>query len=834
MKKNLLGILFLFWVCMAWAGELKLWYSKPAKDWTEALPVGNSRLGAMVYGGTGREELQLNEETFWAGGPYDNNNTNALYVLPVVRNLIFQGKTREAQRLVDANFLARKDGMSYLTMGSLFLDFPGHEEATDFYRDLNIEDATATTRYKVDGVTYTRRVFASFTDSVIVVRLQADKAGALAFTVGYDAPLKHEVNVEGDLLTITCEGKDQEGVKAALRAECRVKVVSDGQTITEGKNLKVTGATEATLYLSAATNYVNYHDVSGDAAVRADRCLQRAVQIPYKKALENHVAYYRKLFGRVQLDLGETAAASKETTLRIRDFCQGTDPSLATLLFQYGRYLLISSSQPGGQPANLQGILNRSTTAPWDSKYTININTEMNYWLAEVANLSEMHQPLFSMLEDLSVTGAKTAREMYGCGGWVAHHNTDLWRICGVVDFAAAGMWPSGGAWLAQHLWQHYLFTADKDFLKAYYPVLKGTARFFLDFLVEHPSYKWWVVAPSVSPEHGPVTAGCTMDNQIVFDALRNTLLASEIVGDDAAFRDSLAQMLDKLPPMQVGRHGQLQEWLQDVDDPKDEHRHISHLYGLYPSNQVSPFLHPELFRAARTTLEQRGDKANTEDEVFHACEEAVQEIVDLIHRISVSGNTYHFIVTADHGFIYKRDKLTESDKISGKSADKAFVNRRFIVSKATLEDDGIDHMSMGRILGNEDSKMVSYPVSSNVFKVAGGGANYVHGGSSPQEMLVPVLEFKMERGHMETKNAEIALVSIVHKITNLITSMDFIQSDAVSDTVKAAKYRIFFLSEDNEKITNENSYVADNREENAQQRIFQLWFTFKMSLIQI
>ena len=269
MKKNLLGVLLLLCSSVAWAGELKLWYSKPAKDWTEALPVGNSRLGAMVYGGTGREELQLNEETFWAGAPYDNNNTNALYVLPVVRNLIFQGKTREAQRLVDANFLAHKDGMSYLTMGSLFLDFPGHEEATEFYRDLNIEDATATTRYKVDGVTYIRRVFASFTDSVIVVRLQADKAGALAFTVGYDAPLKHEVSAEGDLLTITCEGKDQEGVKAALRAECRVKVVSDGQTITEGKNLKVTGATEATLYLSAATNYVNYHDVSGDAAARA-------------------------------------------------------------------------------------------------------------------------------------------------------------------------------------------------------------------------------------------------------------------------------------------------------------------------------------------------------------------------------------------------------------------------------------------------------------------------------------------------------------------------------------------------------------------------------------
>lgn len=610
MKKKLLGALLLLCSSMAWAGNLKLWYGKPAKDWTEALPVGNSKLGAMVYGGTGREELQLNEETFWAGGPYDNNNPNALYVLPVVRNLIFQGKTREAQRLVDANFFTRKDGMSYLTMGSLFLDFPGHDKATDFYRDLDIGNATATTRYKVDGVAYARTVFASFTDSVIVVRLQADKAGALVFTVGYDAPLKHEVSADGDMLSIACEGKDQEGVKAALCAECRVKVVSDGKTTADGKKLEVVGATKATLYLSAATNYVNYHDVSGDAAARADRCLQRAVQIPYKKALEKHVAYYRNLFGRVELDLGETEAAARETPLRIRDFSQGGDPSLAALLFQYGRYLLISSSQPGGQPANLQGIWNRSTNAPWDSKYTININTEMNYWLAEVANLSEMHQPLFSMLEDLSVTGAKTARDMYNCGGWVAHHNTDLWRISGVVDFAAAGMWPSGGAWLAQHLWQHYLFTADKKFLKAYYPVLKGTSRFFLDFLTEHPSYKWWVVAPSVSPEHGPVTAGCTMDNQIVFDALYNTLQASEIVGDDAAFRDSLAQMLDRLPPMQVGRHGQLQEWLQDVDDPKDEHRHISHLYGLYPSNQVSPFSHPGLFRAARTTLEQRGDKA--------------------------------------------------------------------------------------------------------------------------------------------------------------------------------------------------------------------------------
>lgn len=275
--------------------------------------------------------------------------------------------------------------------------------------------------------------------------------------------------------------------------------------------------------------------------------------------------------------------------------------AMAALLFHYGRYLLISSSQPGGQPTNLQGIWNNSTHAPWDSKYTININTEMNYWPAEVTNLSETHSPLFSMLRDLSVTGAKTARSMYNSRGWVAHHNTDLWRICGVVDFAAAGMWPSGGAWLAQHIWQHYLFTGDKEFLKEYYPILKGTAQFYMDFLVEHPTYKWLVVVPSVSPEHGPVTAGCTMDNQIAFDALHNTLLASYIAGEAPSFQDSLKQTLEKLPPMQIGKHNQLQEWLEDVDNPKDEHRHISHLYGLYPSNQISPYSNPELFQAAKT-----------------------------------------------------------------------------------------------------------------------------------------------------------------------------------------------------------------------------------------
>ena len=605
-------------MCVIWlglsasAGDLKLWYSRPAGNWTEALPVGNSRLGAMVYGGTGREELQLNEETFWAGSPYDNNNPNARYVLPVIRQLIFEGKNREAQSLVDANFFSGKHGMSYLPVGSLFLDFEGHDRATDFYRDLDLSTATATTRYKVDGVDYARTVFASFADSVIIVRLEAGKGGELDFKVSFDAPLEHSVKAADGTLSILCQGREQERVRAGLHAECRVKVLTDGAVAAAGEALEVSGAREATLYISAATNYVNYHDVSGDAAARAERCLEQAVQMPYAKALERHLVRYKALFDRVQLALGDEAgeASKRETDVRIRDFNQGQDVTLPALLFQYGRYLLISSSQPGGQPANLQGVWNNSVYAPWDSKYTININTEMNYWPAEVTNLAETHEPLFAMLDDLSRTGAVTARDMYDCRGWVAHHNTDLWRIAGPVDFAASGMWPTGGAWLAQHLWQHYLFSGDKDFLRRYYPVMKGTAQFFLDFLAEHPQYHWWVVAPSVSPEHGPITGGCTMDNQIVFDALSNTLLAARVVGDEASFQDSLQQMIDRLPPMQVGRHGQLQEWLQDMDDPRDEHRHISHLYGLYPSNQISPFSQPGLFQAARTTLEQRGDKA--------------------------------------------------------------------------------------------------------------------------------------------------------------------------------------------------------------------------------
>lgn len=610
MNKNTLLLLLLLVSDLVLGQELKLWYSQPAQNWSEALPIGNSHLGAMVYGGTEREELQLNEETFWAGSPYNNDNPNAQFVLPIVRKLIFEKRNLEAQRLIDANFLTKQHGMSYLTLGSLYFEFPGHKNAKSFYRDLNLENATTTTRYQVDDILYTRTTFASLANNVIIMHIKASKANALNFKVTYNCPLTYKVNAQTNKLIISCQGKEQEGLKAALRAACEVQVKTNGTVQSAENSLQVNGGTEATVYISAATNYVNYQDVSANEFKRANKYMEKAIFSSYDEALKQHVTSYKKQFDRVKLDLSANGASQIETPKRIENFNDGKDMAMAALLFQYGRYLLISSSQPGGQPANLQGIWNRSVNAPWDSKYTININAEMNYWPAEVTNLSETHDPLFAMLKDLSVTGAKTAQTMYNCRGWMAHHNTDLWRICGVVDFAAAGMWPNGGAWLAQHLWQHYLFTGDKEFLKKYYPILKGTAQFYMDFLVEHPTYKWLVVSPSLSPEHGDITAGCTMDNQIAFDALNNTLKAAQIINDIKSFQDSLKLTLDKLPPMQIGKYNQLQEWLDDIDNPKDEHRHISHLYGLYPSNQISPYLNPELFQAAKTTLIHRGDKA--------------------------------------------------------------------------------------------------------------------------------------------------------------------------------------------------------------------------------
>lgn len=624
MKKHLLLVGACVWMMLsAHAQNLKLWYQQPAKTWVEALPVGNSSMGAMVYGGTSREELQLNEETLWGGGPYRNDNPKALESLAEVRNLIFSGKTMDAQNLIDQTFYTGRNGMPYQTIGSLIIEVPGHEKAKNYYRDLDLERAVATTRYQVDGVNFQREVFASFPDRVIIVRFTADKPGELNFKVSYDSPLQSTVRKQGKKLVLRGKGGDHEGVKGVIEVETQSQVIAEGGKVSlTDKYISVEHATAATLYIAAATNFVNYHNVKGNESKKASALLAGAMKKEYSEALKAHTDYYQSQFNRVSLSLGgeNTKTARQETVKRIAGFSQGNDPALAALMFQYGRYLLISSSQPGGQPANLQGIWNHQLNAPWDGKYTININTEMNYWPAEVTNLSETHEPLFDLVQDLSVTGRETARTMYGCNGWVAHHNTDIWRVTGPVDKAFYGTWPVGGAWLTTHLWQHYLYTGDKDFLRKSYPAMKGAADFFLGYMIPHPKYGWKVTAPSMSPEHGPkgedtkkastIVSGCTMDNQIIFDVLSNTLAASEILELPAAYRDSLRTLLSEMAPMQIGRYNQLQEWLEDLDDPKDGHRHVSHAYGLFPSNQISPFTHPQLFQAVKNTLLQRGDKA--------------------------------------------------------------------------------------------------------------------------------------------------------------------------------------------------------------------------------
>ena len=606
------------------AQDHQLWYSQPAKHWLEALPIGNSHLGAMVYGGTNEEEIQLNEETFWSGSPHNNNSLESKEHLQEVRDLIFEGKEKDAHALLDKYFIKGPHGMRYLPLGSVKLKFDFKEEATQYRRELNLGDATTTTKYVVDGVTYERTAFASQADNVIIVRLQANKKGALTFDVNFTSQLESKVftvSAHEDMkdvyeLAAVVDGVEQEGIKAGLKAECRISLEADGRLERGVNSLTVKNATTATLYITAATNFVNYHDVSGNPVKKNNQTMSSLQGKSYKQLLNNHIKKYKEQYDRVSLTLAKSENSSLETDKRLAAFADGNDMDMVSLMMQYGRYLLISSSQPGGQPANLQGVWNDKMNAPWDSKYTININAEMNYWPALIGNLAETQQPLFSMIRDLSHTGAETAQQMYGCKGWVAHHNTDLWRIAGPVDGTSWGIFPTGGAWLTTHIWQHYLYTGDKKFLADYYDVLKGAADFLLDYMQVHPKWGWLMTVPTVSPEHGPqgkgtnVTAGSTMDNQIVFDVLNQVLQASIILKENPAYINTLFQAIAKLPPMQIGKYGQLQEWLIDADDPKDEHRHISHLYGLYPSNQISPYSHPQLFTAAANTLKQRGDMA--------------------------------------------------------------------------------------------------------------------------------------------------------------------------------------------------------------------------------
>ena len=587
MKKYSL-ILVLLVSCFTLGAQDKLWYDTPAEGWLQALPLGNSHMGAMVFGGTSHEEIQLNDETFWSGGPHDNNSPRSLARLQEVRDLIFAGREEEAAAIVGEDFIVGPHGMKYLTLGSLILDFEGVGETEDFYRDLDLRTATAGVSFTSGGVKYMRKAFASLADDVVVLRLDADRKGALSFRLSHTCPLPSKADYSGAEVSVRIDPVDHEGIEGKVFAEMKAEVKTDGTVTSDAEGVHVSGASHATVFISSATNYVNYHDVSGDPSAKIAKALSAAEKKSYKKLLKRHVKAYAPQYERVRLELPSGENARLRTDERLDAFTGSDDMGMVSLLFNYGRY----------------------------SKYTININAEMNYWPAEVTNLGETAEPLFAFIRELSETGAVTAKEMYGAGGWMAHHNTDLWRVAGPVDGPEWGMFPNGGAWLATHLWQHYLFTGDKEFLREWYPVIKGAADFYLDYMQPHPEYGWLVVVPSVSPEHGPVgkqtamTAGCTMDNQIAFDALTQARDAAKALGIDADYVSRLEGVIAKIPPMQVGQYGQLQEWLWDGDDPKDEHRHISHLYGLYPSNQISPFSHPELFNAARRTLEQRGDMA--------------------------------------------------------------------------------------------------------------------------------------------------------------------------------------------------------------------------------
>ncbi len=600
--------------------DLKLWYDEPSGTiWENALPLGNGRLGAMVYGNVSSEIFQLNEHTVWSGSPNRNDNPNALDALPKVRELIFNGEYKAAEQLANDKIITKKShGQMFQPVGNLELSFPNHTDYQDYYRALNIENAVNKTSYKVNNITFTRESFVSFTDRLLIIRLTSSQPGTINFTANLTTPhanSKIETNPNNQI-SLWGTTSSHEGIEGKVEFNALMGLrTKNGKTIRADASIKVENADEAVLMVSIASNFNSYQDLNGNEVIRAKRFLDAGMDKDYATLKSDHIKKYQELFNRVILDFGETEASNLPTDKRLENFRNTEDPSFVELYFQYGRYLLISSSQPGGQPANLQGIWNQNMKPAWDSKYTININAEMNYWPAERTNLSELHEPFLRMVKELSETGRETAKTMYGTRGWMAHHNTDIWRITGPIDGAFWGIWNGGGAWTSQHLWEHYLYTGDTTFLKSSYPVLKGAAEFYADFLVKHPNYPYLVVAPGNSPENAPeahqgssITAGSTMDNQLVFDVFNTYIQAAEVLGKENAFIDSLKILKTKLPPMQIGKHNQLQEWLDDVDSPNDHHRHISHLYGLFPSNQISPYRTPKLFAAARNTLLQRGD----------------------------------------------------------------------------------------------------------------------------------------------------------------------------------------------------------------------------------
>lgn len=600
----------------------KMWYETPAAYWEEALPIGNGHMAAMVYGDPFEETIQLNEESVWAGSPYQNFNPKGRKELSRIRQLLFDGHYEEGQRLAGASLLSPiGNEMPYQTLGALRIHYPDRGVVTGYRRELDLERAVVATSYGSNGVEYRQEAFASLTDSLIIVRLTTSRKNSINCNLYYKTPMLGEnvcVMNDGRLhMEGVTDGTEKIPGKVRYCVDMKVKQMG-GTLVKQEKSLAVKGASEVIFYVAAATNFVNYQNLSASPDERNRQMLQHA-STSYEEALQRHVTRYKSQYDRVKLDLGITEQSLKPTDVRLREFGYSSDPQLLALYFQFGRYLLISSSQPGCQPANLQGKWNQKVRPAWGSNYTTNINVEMNYWSAESTGLPELHRPFIKMVEELSESGRHTAREMYGCRGWVTHHNTDLWRSTGAVDLPHSGIWPMASAWLCAHLWESYLYSMDIDFLRKVYPVMKGAALFFVDFLVRDPHNGWLVPVPSCSPENTPpwlakqrkkvaLFPGVTMDTELIGELFSNVSQAARCLGIDSAFCDTLSQMHSNLPPLRIGRYGQLQEWLEDWDSESDNHRHLSHLYGLYPSSSISPFSTPDLCKAAKVVLEKRGD----------------------------------------------------------------------------------------------------------------------------------------------------------------------------------------------------------------------------------
>ncbi len=589
---------------------LELWYPRPAGRWVEALPVGNGRLGAMVFGRSASERIQFNEDTVWQGEPHSYANVGSRRWLGRIRSLLFDGKQKQAEDLAMERFMSVPlRQKAYQSFGDVLIERKGVDEddVADFRRSLDIEEAVARSEFTSGGTRHFQEVLASFPRQLLVVRLTASGDGQMSFKARFQT--SHAVDsLDEDGGALTLSGRVEEG---AIRFEARLSVTSDGTVSIEGDHVSVDGANEATLLLAGATNFADFRDVSADPARRNMEVLEKAEGMSYADLRSEHVTSHRELFDRVRLDLGSNEAAADPTDERIKQFASRPDPQLVTLLFQYGRYLLISASRGNCQPANLQGLWNDLDDPPWDSKYTVNINTEMNYWPAESTGLPETHEPLFSALRDIAVSGEETAREHYGARGWVLHHNFDLWRGTAPINHSNHGIWPTGGAWLCQDLWQHYLYGGDERFLRdTAYPLMRGACEFFVDALVESPDGEGLISGPSNSPETGGLVMGPTMDHQIIRSLMGNTIAAAEALGVDAGFREQLGEIRSRIAPNRIGRLGQLQEWMQDIDDPENKHRHVSHLFGLHPGVEITPYGTPDLFEAARKSLEFRGDGA--------------------------------------------------------------------------------------------------------------------------------------------------------------------------------------------------------------------------------